>query len=537
MSNCLDLALENVKHYRDRFSAWGTLVGIVAFVAGMWMVAPTLEVSVPLVGTATATINLGYVLMGGMPLLAILQAWLLGALASMRRNQEAVLDEVGQGAELSSSQRLNFLGPLSSTPNSDNRAFNLALWVRIFVFFILPVFAELWIGVEYFSRLCVYEKETVVNCIKVEKLEDLMTNSPSEWRLKNKRRVTAREYLWKNKFNGETTFAIPNSDLERDCMQIWVLEKLRDAELQNKDKMPEGIVKSQKAILGNLEKRTKGINCILSSFPRYVMPLNSWINIASFLFSIWLAVVGWRIYIGIDVKKRLASKQNVRIEYCKNTLFKPSIVNISISLISKFLVLVFLFDFIWIFTKLGYALGSFPPALFYFFLPYAFSSGIFLIVYKITLKSKLYFAECFIQELTRTFIALLFLCRIEESKTKSANGIITNSDKTNWFIILSPYSLPILTYSLMGALLLIPEQIRPIAIHLVAMSYVWYVISILKCLKQPNCDVSLTGRFFARTFIVFANMVNTAIIFCYFLGNKYLLLLSLDSIVKMVFRI
>ncbi len=113
----------------------------------------------------------------------------------------------------------------------------------------MPVFAELWIGVAYFSRLCVYEKEAAVNCIKLEKLEDLSANSPSEWDLKEiKRRVTVREYLWKNEFVGETTFAIPNSDLERDCMQIWVLEKLRDAEIQNKSKVSEDVCKTQKAI-------------------------------------------------------------------------------------------------------------------------------------------------------------------------------------------------------------------------------------------------------------------------------------------------
>ncbi len=93
MHDTLSPALDRIGRYRDRFSGWGLVVSFVSVITALWTTAPALDVEVPLVGGAKVGINVGYVMMAGMPLLMVAMAWVMAPLLAMRRLQEATLQE------------------------------------------------------------------------------------------------------------------------------------------------------------------------------------------------------------------------------------------------------------------------------------------------------------------------------------------------------------------------------------------------------------------------------------------------------------
>lgn len=315
---------EKVIFYRDRFSAWGLVVSFVAFVAAVWTTAPTLEVDLPLVGGTNISLNVGYVLAAGMPFIGLAQAWLLGPILAMRSYQRAAARIVEKGKELPEAHRLAIEGKFVGTENLshfETLVTRLSLAFRLFILFIVPVLASLVIGIKYFGSLHVYHKGSVVSCITdgepiksdSEGLRDQLAipcdcgdlskesrGNADEWRINPKRRISFAEYFFYNNFSSEATFVIPNSDLERDCAQGWVNALPESGKPQEGGMNVSGKISPQKTP-----------SCVVSSFPRFILVLNSWVNLIGLSVTIVFSVFGIVTFLAWRPKAKTSSIANM----------------------------------------------------------------------------------------------------------------------------------------------------------------------------------------------------------------------------------
>lgn len=316
----LPTTLERIARYRDRFSASGLIIGFLSILAAIWTTAPALDFNLPLVGGAKVGINVGYVMMAGMLILALPMAWLISPLLSMRRLQEAVIAEVGRGAvSLLEAQRYELVGPFKPAKKDGVWArgvYSFSIGVRYFVFFACPVLGIIWIGEAYFVQLRSYDRPAVIDAL----LSDAeQRKDPGRWRIEPKHVISLIDYFFRSKPYGEngerlTLYAIRNSDLERNCAQIWVRDKLRNEKLEGS---PISFRKS--VLLEDLENRTVNVKCVVDAFPRFELALNSWINLLSLAIALWVANTGWHLYCTRRLWKILADAERRGSETAAHT--------------------------------------------------------------------------------------------------------------------------------------------------------------------------------------------------------------------------
>jgi len=308
MEDTVGPALARIGHYRDRFSAGGLVIGFVSALMALWTTAPALDVSLPLVGGAQAGLNVGYVLMAGITVLAIAIMWLVGPLLSMRRLQEAVLQDVErQSISLSATQRRELLGPFVSE-NADKRwdltGYHFSAGIRYLIFFVCPLLGQFWIAEEYFRKVHAYDRDVVIDRILGEASSRPEAIDPSKWRIDPKSKLSVTDYFARSKPKDAagrilSRFTVANSDLEKNCVQLWVLERLETAATR------ASISDAQKRLASDLTSRTEDLKCVVDAFPRYELALNSWLNVFFFLLSLWIAKIAWSLYYSRGLAEKL----------------------------------------------------------------------------------------------------------------------------------------------------------------------------------------------------------------------------------------
>lgn len=311
MDQAVAIALGKIAQYRDRFSAGALIVGFVSVLMALWTTAPALDVTLPLVGGAKVGLNVGYVLMAGIPVITLALMWLTGPLLSMQRLQHAVLADVERhGVDLSITQRRELLGPFAPETTDErwaSYAYRLSSAVRYFIFFMCPLLGGLWIAEEYFRHLHAYDREIVVDHTLREVRDHVDRLAPSDWRIGPKHKISVTEYLFQNKPRKQRGYApdrftIGNSDLERDCAQIWVLARLETLTTRGHE-----IGRWQPGLIEELTAKTKNAKCAVDGFPRFELALNSWLNVVSLLLSAWITSMAWRLYRSTPIARRLAA--------------------------------------------------------------------------------------------------------------------------------------------------------------------------------------------------------------------------------------
>lgn len=312
---------ERVDVLRDRFAAWGLLVATVALAAAVWTTAPTLELKLPLPAGTEVTLNLGYVLAIGMPLLAIAYAWTIAPLLAVRRYQDAVAREVGQGnADLSSIERLRMMGPFGEPTGESpwqRAAWSPSFGARVLMLIVVPVLAQIWIGEQYFLGLHYFKKQSVV-AHWVKKLaaaeqpgaeRDPNPNDPTTWNIDPRDSPRWHEYFFRNepalRMQGDDTvtaeyYFVENWELESSCLRRWLKEHF---EVPSSSTPPDAV----KELLKQSEKS----RCVFVSFPKFTLWVNSWINLISLLVVTCLAIVGLPIFSGAYFRRRLAEEYAV----------------------------------------------------------------------------------------------------------------------------------------------------------------------------------------------------------------------------------
>jgi hypothetical protein len=279
-SPALTSTVEAVEELRERFATMGAVFAGVCVLLILWVRSPALAMELPL-GDAKASLNVGYVLSIGMPVIAIVYAWISGSLVLMRRRQLEVLSLM---APLPKPQRDLITGRLlgSSALSEHGYLDRLAGWMaaaaRMVVLFVVPSAACLLIAIRYFTGLEIYPAYDLAPCWS------LSAASPARISGECRRDVALAEHLVgltmsKTLFgtpgaHKNDRYAIVNGDIEESCTELW----------------------HRKAVGAAPTKDTPDA-CVFDKFPRMVLPLNSWVNFLGLVATIWLAVFGWRAHV------------------------------------------------------------------------------------------------------------------------------------------------------------------------------------------------------------------------------------------------
>ncbi len=262
--------LEKIAKYRDRFSAWSLVLGFLSFTLAIWTTAPSLEVKLPLVAGTDVNINIGYILSIGIPVLTFAVGLTYSALFTMREYQEGAIQKLKQESTiLGKSEALTLAGPLAFTSNKrgvERLGYRISMGTRIFIFFVLPVLAQLWILVAY-TKLSVYTVEsTIAHNSKKASKEDWSIHKIRTLGIFTEWEISRPEYAY-----------LPDSTLERKCAVIFAAN--------DKDKS----------------------ECVYTNFPRF-MPILNWIaNIVFFVLLLLLVRAGYVIYESKDIANRILS--------------------------------------------------------------------------------------------------------------------------------------------------------------------------------------------------------------------------------------
>lgn len=267
--------LEKIAKYRDRFSAWSLVLGFLSFTLAVWTTAPSLEVKLPLVAGTDVSINIGYILSIGIPVLTFAVGLTYSALFTMRSYQEGALEKLEQGSMmLGQSEALTLAGPLAFNSNKksiERLGYKISTGTRIFIFFVLPILAQLWILAAY-TKLSVYTVESTIahNSSKATK---------DKWNI-HKIRTLGIFTEWEIS-RPENTY-LPDSTLERKCANIFA------------------------------DKHKDDSGCVYSNFPRFMPILNGVVNLVFFVLLLLLVRAGYVIYVSKDIATRVLSATEKR---------------------------------------------------------------------------------------------------------------------------------------------------------------------------------------------------------------------------------
>lgn len=260
--------LEKIAKYRDRFSAWSLVLGFLSFTLALWTTAPSLEVKLPLVAGTDVSINIGYVLSLGIPVLTFAVGLTYSTLFTMRSYQEGALDKFEQGnVPLGKSEALTLAGPLAFKRNlrgSERLGYKISVGIRIFIYFVLPILAQVWILSAY-TKLSVFTVESTISANAEKPIVD-------DWRFHKIRKLGIFSE-WSIS-RPENTY-LPDSTLERKCSVIFI----------NKDR--------------------DSSECVYMNFPRFMPLLNLIVNLLFFIFLVFLVRSGYRLFVSKDIASRI----------------------------------------------------------------------------------------------------------------------------------------------------------------------------------------------------------------------------------------
>ncbi|WP_417878455.1 hypothetical protein [Vibrio sp.] len=224
--------------HRERFQSWGLVISFLSLITAIWTRAPELEVEIPLLMGAKATINVGYVVSLAPTLIAFSLFWVLGALISMRRYQVALMKS---GKNFEPCELVSILGPLcddhdNQSTNKDKVLYYLykpARKIRVFYFFVLPIISQLVIINTMFMDLAFYHKEKFLNNITFQTTDRIIEASKF-----NPRDVKDLGY-W-TFFSKVTTekgadYTLSFNELNKNCGMYFYLEYL-DKRISNLSK-------------------------------------------------------------------------------------------------------------------------------------------------------------------------------------------------------------------------------------------------------------------------------------------------------------
>lgn len=158
-TNYLDELLSRIESSRDRYFTWIVSTALLSLVFGIWCRAPGLAVSLPSAGGASISINVGYILVFGIPVIASALVFSFTHLQKMHRYQEILCKELqGRGTTLNELQMLQYNGKLQSG-KTDSWLVRRSSGFRDFLIgsmiFGLPVLGQLFI-VDAYSSLKIF---------------------------------------------------------------------------------------------------------------------------------------------------------------------------------------------------------------------------------------------------------------------------------------------------------------------------------------------------------------------------------------------
>src|SRR5581483_4021234 len=278
-----------IEKLRDRFALLGSALAVACVLAAVWVRAPSLEIEIPL-AEAKASLNVGYVLALGIPTITVVYAWITGTLVSMRRFQAEIVRRLSMVNE--DERRLVLLRlqdshrPEPAPKWSIERAAGIVTsMVHLFVLFVIPGLACIWIAVAYFTQLEIYPEHFLTPCGSLEN-SDPAASKAGQCR----REVTAAEHLLGRALSkwmfhtpqarDTDRFAIANGDWESICPDIW---KRADARKAKEAQTPLSEPKVEPP---------SGEKCVLDQFPRMMLPLNSILNLLGVALTLLLGVFG-----------------------------------------------------------------------------------------------------------------------------------------------------------------------------------------------------------------------------------------------------
>jgi hypothetical protein len=285
-------ALERVVKLRDRFSLSSTALAIVAALMAVWVRAPTLEIELPL-GEAKASLNVGYVLALGIPVIAIVSALAIGNLVIARRYQYEILHARRSKKPHAEPLLLLQLG----APSRETAYFHPLDWVAStlskaaigFVLFVVPTVACVWIGYDCLTNLELFPANPAV-------YSDVHCD-PRGAPIDCRHVITLGEHAFGLKHEEPSQAAVPagpveaiqfgvvNGDIETACQNEW--KRIHDLQPPAAGKSPDEPLR---------------VKCVFEEFPRFVIPWTFWSNLLFTSLTAALAAFGMRTYWRVPTK-------------------------------------------------------------------------------------------------------------------------------------------------------------------------------------------------------------------------------------------
>lgn len=259
--------LERIAKHRDRFAAWSLVLGFISFTIAVWTTAPSLEVKLPLIAGTEVGINLGYILSIGILVLTFAVGLTYSSLFSMRDYQlAAVARAKRENHSFSEAELLTVVGPYSAESVGRAGTLNLGQKLssgsRIFLYFILPVLAEVFVLIGY-NDLAVFDISTTNSENKGHPVEQWNIHANRELGIFTEWEMSKGEYAY-----------VRDSTLEKNC----------STEFSN-------------------EKNREKYKCVYLSYPKFMPILNTVVNLVFFFILFTLVIVGHRVYKSSDIKQ------------------------------------------------------------------------------------------------------------------------------------------------------------------------------------------------------------------------------------------
>ncbi|MDP8220460.1 MAG: hypothetical protein P9X26_03885 [Candidatus Stygibacter frigidus] len=147
------------------------------------------------------------------------------------------------------------------------------------------------------------------------------------------------------------------------------------------------------------------------------------------------------------------------------------------------------------------------------------SGVLFVILYLIILYKWMDFWESFAHELTHLIFAVITFNRIESFNATKHGGAVSYKGNSNWLTRLSPYFFPLYTALFLIISLFINEQFKVYFDHLIVISYLFFVITLVQQFSYHQSDISGSGYIFSTVFLLIMNGL-VLLFLVYFLGDN-----------------
>jgi len=149
------------------------------------------------------------------------------------------------------------------------------------------------------------------------------------------------------------------------------------------------------------------------------------------------------------------------------------------------------------------------------------SGVLFVILYLAILYKWMDFWETFAHELTHLIFALITFNRIESFSATKNGGAVSYKGNSNWLTRLGPYFFPLYTAIFVIISLFISEQYQVYFDHLIVITYLFFVITLVQQFSYHQSDISASGYIFSTVFLIIMNGL-VLLFLVYFLGDNLL---------------